>query len=42
MADAFARAWIGRNDRTERVVRRNLELAYPELLPAQRESLVAR
>jgi len=40
MADAFARAWIGRNDRTERVVRRNLELAYPELLPAQRESLV--
>ena len=41
MADAFARAWIGRNDRTERVVRRNLELAYPDLPPAERDALHA-
>ena len=41
LADTFARAWATRDGRTARVVRRNLELAYPELLPGQRDTLAA-
>ena len=41
LADLFARAWIGRESRAERVARRNLELAHPELLPGQREAMTA-
>jgi len=41
MADGVARLWMGRDGRTAKVVRRNLELAYPDLLPAERELRVA-
>lgn len=41
MADAFARSWGGGDARGAKVVRRNLELAYPDLLPAQRAELEA-
>ena len=37
IADGVARLWAGRDGRGAKVVRRNLELAYPELLPAERE-----
>jgi KDO2-lipid IV(A) lauroyltransferase len=40
-ADAAARAWARRDGRTAKVVRRNLELAYPELLPGERQARVA-
>ena len=39
MADALAGLWIRRNARESRVAWRNLELAYPELLPSQRQAL---
>ena len=38
-AHALAWAWIRGNARESRVTRRNLEIAYPDLLPAQREDL---
>jgi KDO2-lipid IV(A) lauroyltransferase len=41
MADGFARLWAGRDARSARVVKRNLELAYPEWLPAQRAQRTA-
>jgi KDO2-lipid IV(A) lauroyltransferase len=41
LADTFASAWERRDGRSAKVVRRNLELAYPELLPAQRRTLEA-
>jgi KDO2-lipid IV(A) lauroyltransferase len=41
MADASARLWAARDTRGAKVVRRNLELAYPELLPGQRIDLEA-
>ena len=37
IADVIARRWAAGDARGAKVVRRNLELAYPELLPAQRE-----
>ena len=39
LADGMAALWIRRDKRESRVARRNLELAYPQLLPAQRETL---
>ncbi|KGQ18026.1 Lipid A biosynthesis lauroyl acyltransferase [Lysobacter dokdonensis DS-58] len=39
MADASARLWAMRDARSGKVVRRNLDLAYPDLLPAQRTQL---
>ncbi|HZH44129.1 MAG TPA: lauroyl acyltransferase [Lysobacter sp.] len=36
IADALASLWIRRDARESRVARRNLELAYPELLPGER------
>jgi KDO2-lipid IV(A) lauroyltransferase len=39
LADGMAALWIRRDKRESRVARRNLELAYPQLLPAQREAL---
>jgi KDO2-lipid IV(A) lauroyltransferase len=39
MADAFAVRWERGEGRTAKVVRRNLELAYPDLLPGQRREL---
>ncbi|MUV13334.1 lauroyl acyltransferase [Lysobacter sp. HX-5-24] len=41
MADVFARALVSRDTRGVRVVRRNLELAYPEWLPGQRAQRTA-
>ncbi len=37
LADALAWLWLRINARESRVARRNLELAYPDLLPGQRE-----
>jgi KDO2-lipid IV(A) lauroyltransferase len=37
--DAIAARWIRRDSRESRVTLRNLELAYPELLPGQRDQL---
>lgn len=42
LGDALAGAMLRRNNRESRVARRNLELAYPDLLPAQREELHRR
>lgn len=39
MADALAARALRRDAREARVARRNLELAYPDLLPAQRDEL---
>jgi len=39
LADAFAARAIRRDSRESRVTRRNLELAFPDLLPAQRAQL---
>lgn len=39
-ADALATRTLRRNAREARVARRNLELAYPDLLPVEREQLV--
>ena len=39
MADALAWLWWRIDARESRVARRNLQLAYPELLPAQRDAL---
>lgn len=36
IADGLARAWQSSDTRMAKVVRRNLELVYPDLLPAQR------
>ena len=41
LADAFAGVWLRRDGRSVKVVRRNIELAYPDLLPGQRPALVA-
>ncbi|MCC8362929.1 lauroyl acyltransferase [Lysobacter sp. A6] len=41
MADGLARLWVARDTRSAKVVRRNLDLAYPGLLPAQRDDLEA-
>lgn len=41
MADAFAGLALKRDAREARVARRNLELAYPDLLPSQRAGLQA-
>lgn len=41
LADALARGWQRADTRMAKVVRRNLELALPELLPAQRGLLQA-
>ena len=41
LADALAALTLRRNAREARVARRNLELAYPELLPTQRDELQA-
>lgn len=42
LADAIAWVWIRVDARESRVVRRNLELAYPELTPAERAALHPR
>ena len=42
LADALAHRWRRRDARISRIARRNLELAYPELLPGQRAELHAR
>ncbi|NUS60341.1 MAG: lauroyl acyltransferase [Lysobacter sp.] len=42
MADGLARLWVSRDTRSAKVVRRNLELAYPDLSPAQRDDLEAQ
>ena len=42
MADTLAWAWRKLDARESKVARRNLELAYPELLPSQREELHRR
>ncbi len=42
VADAMAWAWRKLDARESKVARRNLELAYPELLPSQREELHRR
>ena len=42
LADALARHWQRSDTRMARVVRRNLELAHPDLLPAQRALLQGR
>ena len=39
LGDGMAALWLRRDVRESRVARRNLELAYPELLPAQRDAL---
>jgi len=39
LADGIAWLWLRLDARESRVARRNLELAYPELLPSQREDL---
>ena len=39
LADAIAWAWVRIDARESRVARRNLELVYPGLLPAQRQDL---
>jgi len=39
LADALAWAWLRLDARESRVVRRNLELAYPALSPAERDAL---
>ena len=39
LGDAMARLWLRRGGRESRVAGRNLEMAYPELLPGQREGL---
>jgi Kdo2-lipid IVA lauroyltransferase/acyltransferase len=39
LGDAIAWAWLKLDARESRVARRNLELAYPELLPGQRQAL---
>ena len=39
LGDALAWGWTAIDARESRVARRNLELAYPELLPAQRQEL---
>ncbi|KRG69337.1 lauroyl acyltransferase [Pseudoxanthomonas dokdonensis] len=39
LGDAMATMWIRRDARESRVARRNLQLAYPDLLPSQREAL---
>jgi KDO2-lipid IV(A) lauroyltransferase len=41
LADALAHRWLRRDARMSRIARRNLELAYPELLPGQRAELHA-
>jgi KDO2-lipid IV(A) lauroyltransferase len=41
LADALARRWLRRDARPARIVRRNLEIAYPALLPAERAELQA-
>ena len=41
LADLIARRWQRKDTRMSRVARRNLELAYPELLPAERAGLHA-
>ena len=41
-ADTIARGWQHADSRMARVVRRNLELAHPELLPTQRALLQGR
>ena len=41
LADALARRWRRRDVRISRIARRNLELAYPGLLPAERAQLHA-
>ena len=41
LADLFASRWERGDGRTAKIVRRNLELAYPELLPGQRNTLAA-
>lgn len=41
LADALARRWLRRDARTSRIARRNLEIAYPALLPAERAQLHA-
>src|SRR5688572_13245258 len=41
LADGLTGWWCWRNARESKVVRRNLELAYPELLPEQRAALHA-
>jgi KDO2-lipid IV(A) lauroyltransferase len=42
LADALARGWQRADTTMARVVRRNLELAHPDLLPAQRALLQGR
>lgn len=42
LADALAWCWLKLDARESQVARRNLELAYPELLPSQREELQRR
>jgi KDO2-lipid IV(A) lauroyltransferase len=42
MADGLARLWVSRDTRSAKVVRRNLELAYPDLSLAQRDDLEAQ
>lgn len=39
LGDAIAWIWLKADARESRVARRNLELAYPELLPGQRQAL---
>ena len=41
-ADTLAWCWLKLDARESRVARRNLELAYPELLPSQRDELQRR
>ena len=42
LGDGLARLWLRTGARESRVALRNLELAYPELLPGQREDLRLR
>ncbi|MET0756115.1 MAG: lauroyl acyltransferase [Pseudoxanthomonas sp.] len=42
LADLLAWIWLRLDARESRVARRNLQLAYPELLPSQRDELQAR
>ena len=42
IADTLAWCWLKLDARESRVARRNLELAYPELLPSQRDELQRR
>ena len=41
MADGLARLWVSRDTRSAKVVRRNLELTYPDLSLGQRDDLEA-